>query len=170
VVLRGRDAAYLLSARLILVAILLLLSNSHRSGPLLPDPFVARDVQLEFGHSLGALYEKAGATNTTVRVAYDRFRLMLGWHTGAPRTGSSATERTQEIVSLVSARDWATSAPIYSRISRTAKRQFIPQNLLRRGTRCHWCGRCGNTKIRCNKAERNHKEKEETSGRTEHNG
>jgi hypothetical protein len=92
---------HLLWAQLILVAILLLLSNSRRSGPLLPDPFVTRDVQLEFVHSLGALYDKAGATNTAVRVAYDRFRLILGRHTGAPGTGSS---RTQEIVSLVNAR------------------------------------------------------------------
>ena len=94
---------YLLWAQLALVAFLLVLSYGRRSGPVLPDPVVARDVQLEFVHSLGALYHKAGATNTVVKIAYDRFRLMLGLRAGTSGAGSVA-ERTQEVVSLVNAR------------------------------------------------------------------
>jgi hypothetical protein len=94
---------YLLWAQFALVSLLLVLSYGRRSGPVLPDPVVARDVQLEFVHSLGALYHKAGATNTAVKIAYDRFRLMLGLRASMPGAGSIA-ERTQEVVSLVNAR------------------------------------------------------------------
>ncbi len=94
---------HLLWAQLGLVAVFLLLSYSRRSGPLLPDPVVQRDAPLEFVHSLGALYDKAGATNTAVRIAYDRFRLSLGRRATAS-SGTSAAESAQEIVSVVHAR------------------------------------------------------------------
>lgn len=90
---------HLLWMQIALVALLLILSFSRRSGPLLPDPVVARDMPLEFVLSLGALYDKAGATNTAVSIAYDRFRLMLGRRA---RPGSSA--QTEEMVSIASAR------------------------------------------------------------------
>jgi hypothetical protein len=60
-----------------LVALLLLLSFGRRSGPLRPDPTVTRTAPIEFVQSLGELYRKAGATNTAVTVAYQRFRSML---------------------------------------------------------------------------------------------
>jgi hypothetical protein len=90
---------HLLWLQLTLVTILLIVSFSRRSGPLLPDPIVARDAPLEFVYSLGALYDKAGATNTAVRIAYDRFRLMLGG-LATDRTG----RRTEELAGIASAR------------------------------------------------------------------
>ncbi len=95
---------HLLWAQLAVLALLLVLSYSRRSGPLLPDPVIARDTQLEFVHSLGALYDKASATNTAVKIAFDRFRLLLGRQTGAPRPGTTAAERSEEIVSQINAR------------------------------------------------------------------
>lgn len=94
---------HLLWAQLALLGLLLILSYSRRSGPLLADPTIARDAPLEFVHSLGALYDKAGATNTAVRIAYDRFRLMLGRQTG-PQAGMGPVEQSNEIVGLVQAR------------------------------------------------------------------
>lgn len=90
---------HLLWAQLAVVALLLILSFSRRSGPLLPDPVVARDAPLEFVYSLGALYDKAGATNTAVEIAYDRFRLTLG---RAARPANS--QQTEEMIGVASAR------------------------------------------------------------------
>lgn len=70
--------AHLLWMQLVLVAVLLILSFSRRSGPMVPDPVVRRDQSLEFVSSLGALYDKAGASAAAVRAASDRLRLSLG--------------------------------------------------------------------------------------------
>jgi hypothetical protein len=90
---------HLLWLQLALVALFLILSFSRRSGPLLPDPIVARDAPLEFVYSLGALYDKAGATNTAVRIAYDRFRLMLG-----RLAKDRSMQHTEELAGIASAR------------------------------------------------------------------
>jgi hypothetical protein len=68
---------HLVWGQLALVAALLLFSYSRRSGPLRPDPIVSRAAPLEFVHSLGSLYQKAGATNVAVTIAYQRFRHLL---------------------------------------------------------------------------------------------
>jgi hypothetical protein len=68
---------HLVWGQLTLVALLLLFSYSRRSGPLRPDPVVSRATPIEFVHSLGSLYQKAGATNTAVAIAYQRFRHQL---------------------------------------------------------------------------------------------
>ncbi len=67
----------LLWGQLALIALLLLFSYSRRSGPLRPDPVVSRATPLEFVHSLGSLYQKAGATNVAIAIAYQRFRHLL---------------------------------------------------------------------------------------------
>ena len=90
---------HLLWAQLAVVALLLVLSFSRRSGPLLPDPVVARDAPLEFIYSLGALYDKAGATNTAVEIAYDRFRMTLG--RGARAANA---QQTEEMMGVAAAR------------------------------------------------------------------
>ncbi|HXE06252.1 MAG TPA: DUF4350 domain-containing protein [Acidobacteriaceae bacterium] len=90
---------HLLWAQLAVVALLLVLSFSRRSGPLLPDPVVARDAPLEFVYSLGALYDKAGATNTAVEIAYDRFRMTLG---RAARPENA--QQTEEMIGVARAR------------------------------------------------------------------
>jgi hypothetical protein len=96
-------------AQLALVSLLLLVSYSRRSGPLLPDPVVARDTQLEFVRSLGALYDKADATNVVVEIAYSRFRLLFGHPlAGSGNAGLLGTE--DEFVSVVDSRVDATSA------------------------------------------------------------
>ena len=69
---------HLLWIQLALITTLLVLSFSRRSGPLVPDPIVSRDRSLEFVSSLGALYDKADASEAAVKVASDRFRLSLG--------------------------------------------------------------------------------------------
>lgn len=70
--------AHLLWIQLAFVAILLVLSFSRRSGPLVPDPVVWRDQSLEFVSSLGALYDKACASEAAVKAASDSFHLSLG--------------------------------------------------------------------------------------------
>jgi Domain of unknown function (DUF4350) len=67
----------LIWGQLALVAVLLLLSYSRRSGPLRPDPIVSRAAPIEFVRSLGSLYQKAGANSTAVAIAYHRFRYKL---------------------------------------------------------------------------------------------
>jgi hypothetical protein len=89
----------LLWLQLVLAALLLVFSFSRRSGPLLPDPVVARDAPLEFVYSLGALYDRAGATSTAVQIAYARFCLMLG----LKRKRNSA-EETNEMMAVASSR------------------------------------------------------------------
>lgn len=94
---------HLLWLQLTLVALLLVLSFSRRSGPLLADPIVARDMPLEFVFSLGTLYDKAGATNTAVGIAYDRFRWMLG-RRARPGNPRSSEQAQAEMVSIATAR------------------------------------------------------------------
>ena len=68
---------HLIWGQLALVAVLLLLSYSRRSGPLRPDPIVSRAAPIEFVRSLGSLYQKAGANSTAVAIGYQRFRYKL---------------------------------------------------------------------------------------------
>ena len=59
--------------QLALVAGLVLVSVSRRSGPLRPDPVLSRAAPIEFVAALGALYAKAHATNAAVTLAYRGF-------------------------------------------------------------------------------------------------
>jgi hypothetical protein len=68
---------HLIGWQLVLVAALLLWSYGRRSGPLRPDPLVPRTTQIEFVHSLGSLYQAAGANQIAVSGAYQRFRQRL---------------------------------------------------------------------------------------------
>lgn len=61
----------------LLAGVLLIFSFSRRSGPLRPDPVVMRARPLEFAQSLGSLYQKAGAANVAVVVAYKNLRMTL---------------------------------------------------------------------------------------------
>lgn len=67
----------LLWAQLAIVGSLMLFSLSRRSGPLRVFAAVPRSTPVEFVESLGALYDKAGASNTAVVIAYERFRHQL---------------------------------------------------------------------------------------------
>jgi hypothetical protein len=79
-----------------LVGVLLLASYGRRSGPLRPDPVAPRASSLEFVKSLGALYHRAGATNTAVMIAYQRFRMNLEKHAGI-EAAVPAEQASQEI-------------------------------------------------------------------------
>lgn len=57
-----------------LVALLVVLSFSRRSGPLRELPAPARAAPIEFLEALGSLYRKAGADSAAVAVAWERFR------------------------------------------------------------------------------------------------
>jgi hypothetical protein len=68
---------HLIGWQLVLIAALLLWSFARRSGPLRPDPVVPRTTQIEFVHSLGSLYQAAGANQVAVSGAYQHFRQRL---------------------------------------------------------------------------------------------
>jgi hypothetical protein len=67
----------LIGWQLVLVVALLLWTYARRSGPLRPDPVVPRTTQIEFVHSLGSLYQAAGANQVAVSGAYQQFRQRL---------------------------------------------------------------------------------------------
>jgi Domain of unknown function (DUF4350) len=64
----------LLWTGLILVSILIVFSFSRRSGPLRELSPPARSTPIEFLEALGSLYRSAGASNTAVTIAWERFR------------------------------------------------------------------------------------------------
>jgi hypothetical protein len=59
---------------LVVVALLIVLSFSRRSGPVRDLPPPARATPIEFLEALGSLYRNAGAASTAVSVAWERFR------------------------------------------------------------------------------------------------
>ncbi|HEY0758315.1 MAG TPA: DUF4350 domain-containing protein [Acidisarcina sp.] len=74
----------LILVQVALAGALLLFSKARRSGPLRVFAEAPRSTPLEFVESLGALYDKAGATNTAVVIAFERFRHQLEKHIGFP--------------------------------------------------------------------------------------
>jgi hypothetical protein len=82
---------YLIGWQLALVVALLLWSYARRSGPLRPDPVVPRTTQIEFVHSLGSLYQAAGANQVAVSGAYQHFRQRLEQLFAIPQNRSAAS-------------------------------------------------------------------------------
>jgi Domain of unknown function (DUF4350) len=64
----------LLWTGLILTSILIVFSFSRRSGPMREPAAPARATPIEFLDALGSLYRTAGASSTTVAIAWERFR------------------------------------------------------------------------------------------------
>lgn len=89
---------YLIWWQLALVAGLLIFSYSRRSGPLRPDPAASRATPIEFVQSLGALYQKAGATNTAVAIVQQRFRFLLEEQLGIGHSGKAGARQIAEAV------------------------------------------------------------------------
>jgi hypothetical protein len=81
---------HLIGWQLMLVVALLLWSYARRSGPLRPDPVVPRTTQIEFVHSLGSLYQAAGANQVAVTGAYQHFRQRLEQLFAIPQNRSAA--------------------------------------------------------------------------------
>jgi Domain of unknown function (DUF4350) len=81
---------HLIGWQLVLVVALLLWSYARRSGPLRPDPVVPRTTQIEFVHSLGSLYQAAGANQVAVSGAYQHFRQRLEQLFAIPQNRSAA--------------------------------------------------------------------------------
>jgi hypothetical protein len=74
-----------------MLALLVVLSFSRRSGPVRDLPPAARATPIEFLEALGSLYRKAGAASTAVSIAWERFRrhsLRLCGH-GASKMGAA---------------------------------------------------------------------------------
>jgi hypothetical protein len=78
-----------------LLAIAVVITYSRRHGPLRPLPQPSRLATLEFVETLGALYERVGATELPAQVAYERFRHLLHRKLGisATATPKQVTER-----------------------------------------------------------------------------
>jgi hypothetical protein len=81
---------HLIGWQLLLVVALLFWSYARRSGPLRPDPVVPRTTQIEFVHSLGSLYQAAGANQVAVSGAYQHFRQRLEQLFAIPQNRSAA--------------------------------------------------------------------------------
>jgi hypothetical protein len=67
-------ALWLLRVGLPMLALLVLLSFSRRSGPVRELPPAVRATPIEFIDALGSLYRNAGACSTAVSIAWERFR------------------------------------------------------------------------------------------------
>lgn len=65
-----------------LLSIAVIITYSRRHGPLRPLPQPSRLATLEFVETLGGLYQRAGATELPVQVAYERFRHQLNRRLG----------------------------------------------------------------------------------------
>lgn len=70
----GGPALTLLRIGVVTLAVLILFSFSRRSGPVRELPPPVRATPVEFVEALGSLYRNAGAANTAVAIAWDRFR------------------------------------------------------------------------------------------------
>lgn len=104
--------------QLALLALFVVLTYSRRHGPVRPLPQKSRLATLEFVETLGALYQRVGATELPVQVAYERFRHLLHRKLGistsasahqlaerlAGRVGESVADLEQNITACESAR------------------------------------------------------------------
>lgn len=89
----ARGAALnLLIAGLIAIALLLVFSFSRRRGPVHDLPAPVRATPVEFLEALGALYAEAGASATSVDLAFERFRRRMGDLCGLQGAKLSAAE------------------------------------------------------------------------------
>lgn len=85
-------ALNLLLIGLAVLGLLAALSFSRRSGPVRELPLPDRSTPVEYLEALGALYQRAGATNTAVDLVYERFRRKTGELCGQNGLKKSADE------------------------------------------------------------------------------
>jgi hypothetical protein len=87
----------LLLGGLACIGLLVVFSFSRRRGPVRDLPMPARATPVEFLEALGSLYAKAGASQTAVELAYDRFRRLGGSLCGLNGLRMSASELAQAL-------------------------------------------------------------------------
>jgi hypothetical protein len=85
-------ALNLLKAALLGIALLVIFSFSRRRGPVRDLPAPVRATPVEFLEALGSLYAEAGASATSVDLAYERFRRRMGDLCGLKGAKMSAEE------------------------------------------------------------------------------
>jgi len=85
-------ALNLLKAGLFGILLLVLFSFSRRRGPVRDLPAPVRATPVEFLEALGSLYAEAGASATSVDLAYERFRRRMGDLCGIKGAKMSAEE------------------------------------------------------------------------------
>jgi hypothetical protein len=85
-------ALNLLKAGLLGIALLVIFSFSRRRGPVRDLPAPVRSTPVEFLEALGSLYAEAGASATSVELAYERFRRRMGDLCGLQGAKMSAEE------------------------------------------------------------------------------
>lgn len=88
----GGAALNMLKAGLFGIALLVIFSFSRRRGPVRDLPAPVRATPVEFLEALGSLYAEAGASSTSVELAYDRFRRRMGDLCGVKGVTMSAEE------------------------------------------------------------------------------
>jgi len=85
-------ALNLLKAGLLGIVLLVIFSFSRRRGPVRDLPAPVRATPVEFLEALGSLYAEAGASATSVDLAYERFRRRMGDLCGIKGATMSAEE------------------------------------------------------------------------------
>ncbi|MGD0482151.1 MAG: DUF4350 domain-containing protein [Terracidiphilus sp.] len=85
-------ALNLLKAGLFGIVLLVIFSFSRRRGPVRDLPAPVRATPVEFLEALGSLYAEAGASATSVDLAFERFRRRMGDLCGLQGAKMSATE------------------------------------------------------------------------------
>jgi hypothetical protein len=120
---RGATAAPFVAAplgwiglQLTLVAVVVLLTYSRRSGPVVPAATESRLSPLEFVRTLGAVYRRAGAASVAVDIAYQQFRYRL-----SERLGMSTAASSDELERAARAR-WTLDDPGFGELLRTCDR------------------------------------------------
>jgi len=88
----GGPALTLLRFGVFALALLVLFSFSRRSGPVRELPEPVRATPVEFVEALGSLYRNAGAANTAVAIAWERFRRQALRLCGTPGERRDAAE------------------------------------------------------------------------------
>jgi hypothetical protein len=127
-------ALWLLRLGLPLLAVLVLLSFSRRSGPVRALPPPVRATPIEFIDALGSLYRNSGAASTAVSIAWERFRRHAVQSAAADRLGGqrmSAAELAAMLRRRFPAVDPALEADLIACEEAAAQEGLSPREALR---------------------------------------
>jgi len=105
-----------------LLGLFVVLTYSRRHGPVRPLPQKSRLATLEFVETLGALYQRVGATELPVQVAYERFRHLLHRKLGI---GTSAS--THQVAERLAMRIGETMADLEQNLAACESARYQPE-------------------------------------------